>query len=307
MDQVERVREFNRYYTQRLGVLSDRYLGGGRPLSEARLLFEIGTCSDVRDLRARLGLDSGYMSRLLRTLTAQGLVSVRAHPEDGRVRTVTLTPAGVRERADLDSRARDSVSELLDGLSAEQQTRLVEAQDLIHRLLRLAAVTISAVPDDDPLARACLRRYAAELSVRFPGGYDSSALLRPGSLDGAFLLAMSAGEAVGCGVWERMATPGVAEIRHLWVSDSVRGIGLGRRLLSELEADAAGRGVLRVRLGTHTSLTEAISLYRSSGYYEIPAYGDSGYNELNFEKVLSGGPAGLSGGSAGLSGESARN
>lgn len=286
MDQIERVRDFNRYYTQRLGVLSDHYLGGARPLSEARLLFEIGTCSDVRDLRTRLGLDSGYLSRLLRTLTRQGLVEIRPHSSDRRVRTVLLTPAGRRERADLDARARDSVSELLGGLNADQRSRLISAQDLVRRLLRVAAVTIDAVADDDPSARECLRLYAAELEARFPAGYDSTALLRPGSLDGTFLVARESGQAVGCGAWQRLPSPGVAEIRHLWVGASARGLGLGRRLLSALEVDAAARGIGRVRLGTHSSLPEAISLYRSSGYEEIPPYGDSVYNELNFEKAL---------------------
>src|SRR6187549_4009995 len=99
--QVETVRDFNRYYTRRLGVLTDRYLGQDRPLSEARLLFEIGDRADVRDLRARLGLDSGYLSRLLRSLQEQDLVRTRTHPADGRVRIAELTDAGRRERADL--------------------------------------------------------------------------------------------------------------------------------------------------------------------------------------------------------------
>src|ERR1700754_1993974 len=163
MDQIERVREFNRYYTQRLGVLRDHYLGGARPLGEARVLFEIGTCPDVRDLRARLGLDSGYMSRLLRKLARQGLIGVGTHPSDRRVRTVSLTPAGQRERAELDARARDSVAEMLGSLSAGERSRLVAAQDAVRRLLRAAAVSVARVPDDDPSARSCLERYAAEL------------------------------------------------------------------------------------------------------------------------------------------------
>jgi DNA-binding MarR family transcriptional regulator len=94
IDQVELVRDFNRYYTRRLGVLSDRYLGQDRTLGEARLLFEIGATADVRDLRIRLGLDSGYLSRLLRSLERQRLVRVHAHPSDGRARVAELTPAG---------------------------------------------------------------------------------------------------------------------------------------------------------------------------------------------------------------------
>ena len=91
INQVELVRDFNRYYTRRLGILSDRYLGQDRTLGEARLLFEIGATADVRDLRTRLGLDSGYLSRLLRSLERQRLIRVRAHPSDGRARVAELT------------------------------------------------------------------------------------------------------------------------------------------------------------------------------------------------------------------------
>jgi DNA-binding MarR family transcriptional regulator/GNAT superfamily N-acetyltransferase len=298
VDQIERVRAFNRYYTQRLGVLSDHYLDGSHALalSEARLLFEIGSPAtaspasgsgvDVRELRARLGLDSGYLSRLLRKLTRLGLVTLHPHPSDRRVRIASLTPAGLQERADLDRRARESVAGLLGGLSTAQRERLIDAQELIRRLLRTAAVTISPVPDSDAYARECLRRYADELSVRFPSGYSSSALLMPGELDGTFLLAQEAGEPVGCVAWQRLASAGVAEIRHLWVSASARGLGLGRRLLEAIEQEAASHGMTMIRLGTHSSLPEAIELYRSSGYHEISPYGDSVYNELNFEKPL---------------------
>src|SRR3954468_12246545 len=128
VDQIELVRDFTRYYTRRLGVLGDHYLGLDRPWSESRLLFEIGDGADLRDLRGRLGLDSGYLSRLLRALEEQGLITVRPHPGDGRVRVAAPTEAGLRARADLDARARESVGELLGQLSDRQRDRLVEAQ-----------------------------------------------------------------------------------------------------------------------------------------------------------------------------------
>ena len=291
MDQVELVRDFNRYYTRRLGILTDRYLGQGRTLSEARLLFEIGAGANVGDLRARLGLDSGYLSRLLRALERQGLVRVRAHPSDGRARVAELTEAGARERADLDARSRAGISTLLDPLTAEQRSRLVAAQGEVRRLLRLAAVTVEAVDDGSDVARQCLRAYADELAVRFPEGYDDAVLVRAGELGGlgsdagALLVAREEGQPVGCGVWQRLG-PDVAEIRHLWVGAGARGLGLGRRLLGALEADAAAHGITVVRLGTHRVLTEAIALYRSSGYQEIAPYDASPYNQLAFEKPL---------------------
>jgi DNA-binding MarR family transcriptional regulator/GNAT superfamily N-acetyltransferase len=286
VDQIELVRDFNRYYTRRLGVLGDQYLGLSRPWSESRLLFEIGSGADVRDLRGRLGLDSGFLSRMLRSLTAQGLVEVRPHPSDGRVRVAVLTAAGAAARADLDARSRDSVGELLGQLTAGQRERLVAAQHQVRQLLRMAAVIITPVPDSSPEARACLSRYAAELEARFPSGYSSSALLRPGELDasgGEFLVAREESSVVGCGVWQVMS-PGMAEIRHVWISPDCRGLGLGRRLLERLESGAREQGIHTLRLGTNTALPEAAALYRSSGYREIPPYGDSEYNELAFEK-----------------------
>jgi DNA-binding MarR family transcriptional regulator len=295
VDQIELVRDFNRYYTRRIGALNDRYLGQSRPLSEARLLFEIGAgADDLRDLRARLGLDSGFLSRLLRSLERQGLVALRPHPGDGRVRIATLTEAGVRERADLEERSRARVSELLGQLTTGQRDELIEAQDRVRRLLRLAAVVVEAVPDDAGPARECLTAYAAELALRFPEGYDPAALLPPGALretgSGAFLLAREENRPIGCGVWQRQGD-GTAEIRHLWVSGVARGLGLGRRLLTGLELHAAAAGHAVVRLGTHASLTEAIALYRSAGYRQIPAFGSSPYNQLSFEKTITGSPS----------------
>ncbi|GID32067.1 bifunctional helix-turn-helix transcriptional regulator/GNAT family N-acetyltransferase [Paractinoplanes brasiliensis] len=285
MDQIEVVRDFNRFYTQRLGVLHDHYLGQGRPLGEARLLFEIGAGADLRDLRGRLGLDSGYLSRLLRSLGDQGLVSVGPHPADRRVRVATLTEAGRRERADLESRSRDSVAALLEPLTEEQRARLIEAQERIRRLVRLAGVAIEAVADDDPDGRGCLTAYASELALRFPEGYDPATLTPPGTLgDGTFLLAREEGAPVGCGLW--IPSGSFAEIRHLWVSPAARGYGLGARLLRSLEQDAAAHGVTRLRLGTHPALTEAIALYRAAGYREIPSYDTSPYNQLSFEKEV---------------------
>src|SRR5260370_37346922 len=106
MPRVEQVRSFNRTITEHIGVLHDRFLGRNHPLGEARLLWEIGEPgASVRSLRRRLGLDSAYVSRLLRSLEGQGLIVVRASENDGRVRQVQLTEAGLRERDELEHRA----------------------------------------------------------------------------------------------------------------------------------------------------------------------------------------------------------
>ena len=284
-DFIERIRDFNRFYTESLGLLTDQYLGLDRPLGASRLLWEIGDRTAVRELRDRLGLDSGYLSRLLRTLEEQGLVRVVPDPTDGRGRIAELTDAGRRERSILDDRSRAGVAALVGELSPHQQDELVAAQQQVRRLLRLATITIAPVAADDPRARRCLRRYATELAGRFPEGYDEATLTRPEDLDGSLLLACERDRPAGCGAWVRLA-PGIGEIRHVWTDPATRGLGLGRRLLQHLEADAAAHGVGTVRLGTHQSLGEAIALYRSSGYREVGGYSTSPYNQLCFEKHL---------------------
>src|SRR6476660_8324110 len=97
-DHVAQVRRFSRLVTQRVGALDDHFLGRDRPLGESRVLHEIGPeGSDLRDVRSRLGLDSGYLSRLVQSLASTGLITLRAGPDDERVRRAYLTPAGLAE------------------------------------------------------------------------------------------------------------------------------------------------------------------------------------------------------------------
>ena len=119
---IDQVRRFNRAVTQGAGALSDAFLARGRPLGQARLLWEIGPDGpDVRDLRARLDLDSGYLSRLLRALEHDGLVTVEVGEADGRLRTARLTAAGEAERAELDRRSDEAAAALLGPLTDRQR------------------------------------------------------------------------------------------------------------------------------------------------------------------------------------------
>src|SRR5664279_5174907 len=143
---IERVRRFNRIVTERIGALNDRYMGRDRALGQARVLWEIGPDGiALAPLRARLGLDSGYLSRLLRSLQADGLVEVIEDPLDRRARTAQLTPHGQREHAALDARSDELVGSLLGPLSASQRERLVSAMGEVERLLGAAAVQIVAI------------------------------------------------------------------------------------------------------------------------------------------------------------------
>ncbi|MGW2286799.1 GNAT family N-acetyltransferase [Streptomyces phaeochromogenes] len=283
-EHVTTLRRFNRYFTRRIGVLDDHYLGQDRPLGEARLLFEIGTGASLKELRTRLGLDAGYLSRMVRALEGQGLVRVSVHPTDSRLRLAELTAAGRAELAEQNRRADGLAKGLLDGLSEEQRGRLTEAVTVAERLLRLAGVGIRATDARSADARACLAGFAAELDERFPEGYATADLVPPEQI-AVLLVAYEEERAVGCGALCALDT-GTAEIRHLWVHPDARGLGLGRRLLTALEHAAARRGHHVVRLDTHEVLTEAAAMYRTSGYVEIPAYDANAHASYWFEKVL---------------------
>jgi DNA-binding MarR family transcriptional regulator/ribosomal protein S18 acetylase RimI-like enzyme len=293
MDQsmVEQVRRFNRTVTQRVGALEDAFLSHDRPLGQARLLWEIGPDgSDVKALRARLDLDSGYLSRLLRSLQNAALITVEPSDDDGRVRTARLTSRGLTEKAELDRLSDDAAAAILGPLSARQRERLVTAMAEVERLLVASMVGITVCDPRHPDARRAVRAYIAELSVRFEEGFDpdrgiSAADHEVSPPAGLFLLASLHGEPVGCGVL-KFHPAAQAHLKRMWVDSSVRGLGLGRRLLAELEAQAAAHGVRTLQLETHRSLTEAISLYRAAGYREVPPFNDEPYAHHWFEKVL---------------------
>jgi DNA-binding MarR family transcriptional regulator/ribosomal protein S18 acetylase RimI-like enzyme len=281
-------RRFNRYFTRRIGVLDDHYLGQDRPLGEARLLFEIGAGASLRELRGRLGLDAGYLSRMAKALQAQGLVRLEVPEHDNRLRMIELTEAGRAEVAEQHRRSDALAAGLLQGLSPAQRTELTGAMATAERLLRLAGITVERVDGASPDALACLDAYAADLDARFPEGYDKSTLVGPEEVSGdagAFLVAYEERRPVGCGALRRLA-PGVGEIRHVWVHPEARRLGLARRLLDGLEQQARARGLDVVRLDTHTVLTEAQAMYRACGYREIPRYNDDVYGGHWFEKRL---------------------
>jgi DNA-binding MarR family transcriptional regulator len=287
---VALVRRFNRVVTQRVGALDERFLQRDRPLGQSRLLWEIGVeGSDTRSLRSRLDLDSGYLSRLLRSLEGAGLVVTEPSALDARVRAVHLTDAGLAERAQLDRLSDTFAESLLEPLDEHQRQRLVTAMREVERLLTASRVQVLPVDPDDPRARACLAAYVAELDRRFPAGFDpgrsisaSADELRPPA--GVLLLAILDDEPTGCGA-VKFHADGASEIKRMWVAPRARGLGLGRRLLAALEEQAATSNPV-VRLETSASLGEAIRLYRSSGYVEVPAFNDEVYAQHWFEKRL---------------------
>jgi DNA-binding MarR family transcriptional regulator len=290
-DRIGHVRHFNRTVAQRIGALSDNFLARHRPMAEARLLWEIGTDGcEVRTLRNRLGLDSGHASRLLRSLEADGMARVEPSAADRRLRVARLTRAGLREWAEIDRRSDEFAASMLDGLDERDRERLVDSMRTVQRLLTAAAVDIRDVDAAGADARQCVRAYVAELNERWEAGFDPSAgvTAEPHELTppaGCFVVAYLDGEPVGCGGVKHLPG-GPSDIKRMWVSPTARGLGLGRRLLAELEQRARDSGATVARLETNRVLVEAIALYRSAGYREVPAFNHEPFAHHWFEKPL---------------------
>ncbi len=288
---IGEVRRFNRVVTQRVGALNDAYMARDRPLGQARVLWEIGLLGcDLRELRARLDLDSGYLSRLLRGLESDGLVEVEQSEDDGRVRTARLRPKGIAERAVLDQRSDELAASILEPLSPQQRDRLVKAMGEVERLLTASTVQVEIVDPRRPEAQFCIQRYFEELAGRFDGGFDHARTISADVDEltlpaGLLLVATLHTEPVGCaGLKLHPGEP--AEVKRMWVSPEVRGLGLGRRLLAEIEKQAKAHDTSVLRLETNQSLKEAIALYRAAGYEEVPAFNDEPYAHHWFEKQL---------------------
>jgi DNA-binding MarR family transcriptional regulator/GNAT superfamily N-acetyltransferase len=245
--QVAALRSFNRTLTERIGALEDEYLARARPLGASRLLWEIDARgTDSRALRSRLGLDSGYLSRLLRSLEDEGLITVTPDPTDARRRSVSLTAAGVNERADLDRDSDALVQSLLSPLSPDQRSRLAGAAAVVERLLTASLVTFAVESPTSAAAQFCLGSYFKELDHRFEAGFDPAISISADSGEltepaGLLLVARLRGEPIGCGAL-KLHGDEPAEIKRMWVADSARGLGLGRRLLGEQEGQRCGAG-----------------------------------------------------------------
>src|SRR5215211_6950021 len=260
---IAQIRRFNRTVTQRVGALNDHFLSRDRPLAMSRLLWEIGTeGGEVVMLRARLGVDSGQMSRMLRGLEADGLVEVAPSDVDGRVRVARLTEKGLAERAILDERSDELAASILEPLDPER-----------------------------PDAQRCLRAYVTELNRRSPErGFDprQGATAEPHEVRpprGAFVVAYLRGEAIGCGAVKHQ--PGaVTDIKRMWIAESARGLGLGRRLLEHLEHLAREHGSSEAHIETSDVLPEAVALYRSAGYLEVAPFNDEPFADRWFTKRL---------------------
>lgn len=290
IDPTGAVRRFNRAVTQRIGALNDEYLASDRPLGASRVLWEIDTGADVREIRERLNLDPGYLSRLLRQLEAEGLVTVRPAPYDHRVRFAELTKSGQAERKVLDERSDELAWSMLEPLNEDQRGRLIAAMEEVERLLNIGVIDIRV---EDPTSRAaffCMHAYYDELDSRFETGFKVERSLAPGVDElvepaGLLLVAFLRKEPVGCGAL-RFHDDERVDVKRMWVSPDARGLGIGKRILNDLEREAHHRGYASLRLETNRTLKEAINLYKRSGYREVDAFNAEPYAHHWFQKDL---------------------
>ncbi|WP_407192425.1 GNAT family N-acetyltransferase [Bradyrhizobium sp. STM 3566] len=289
LDPVARVRRFNRAVTSAVGALDTSFLGRGRPLGAARVLNAIGHGrSDVAEIRDYLGLDSGLMSRLLRSLEDEGLIETAAREDDARRRMAKLTRAGRREFAAYEALSNAQADGILTQHS--QAEVLLAAMDLVASALTRERVALDEMDPRSEQARYCLGEYYAELGRRFKQGFDVSLSRDPDANDmrrprGSFIVAISDTLPIGC-VGLKGTDHGYAEIKRLWVAPAARGLRLGRRLMDAAESTARELGITLLRLDTNSALPEAGQLYRSTGWREIPRFNDDPYPDLFFEKRL---------------------
>lgn len=288
-DAIARIRRFNRAVTRETGVLDQSFLGRGRPLGVARVLHAIGTQGpDLEGIRHYLQLDKTLLSRYLKSLQDEGLITLGKDASDGRRRRASLTGAGRAEFDAYNALSNARAQSLLAG--HPDPAAVLAAMDLIATALGQDDVEIQETDPRAPTALSCLTAYYKELAQRLRTGFDVALSADPEATDmilprGAFVVAVSDGLPLGC-VGLKGTDKGYAEIKRLWVSPSARGMGLAKRLMSKIETRARDLGITTLRLDTNSALPEAVAMYRNAGWTEIDRFNDDPYPDHFFEKPL---------------------
>ena len=276
---AETVRRFNRFYTRQIGVLHEGLLQSPFSLAEARVLYELAHQADVTatELATRLGLDAGYLSRILRRFREKGLVERRPSPSDRRQHHLRLTDTGREAFAALDVRSHEEASALLSALPSEAQGRLVGAMQTVERLLGPepdVTPTVLLRPHRPGDMGWTIERHAALYAEEYGWNAEFEALVA--DIAAAFLrdykpekercwIAEVEGERVGC-VFVVQRSADVAQLRMLLVEPQARGLGLGSRLVDECLAFARQAGYGRMMLWTNSVLHAARRLYERAGF-----------------------------------------
>lgn len=290
--QVAAVRDFNRFYTAKLGLLRKRHLDGEFSLTEARILYEIGARPDLtaRALCATLELDPGYMSRTLGSLSRRKLICQNPSKQDGREKCLSLTATGVQSVAALDQKSDDHIAGILATIDEEDRDALVESLARARKLLASRSqseVTISRLTHARDEAIEILNEYYEAVHVvqrDKPGGLEQ-VLSDPES---AMWLAELGDQVVGCVMLRKLnAIPRAAECKRLYVRPAARGKHIASMLLDAMEDHARKLNFEWIYLDTYDDLKPAIALYQQRGYEKCDRYNDNPQATLFMRKRLS--------------------
>jgi len=284
---IQAIRHFNRYYTNKLGLLSRQHFVTGFTLTEARVLLEISRRGEHAQsgLCADLAIDMGYLNRVIKRLAALGLVATRRDPRDGRILILELTSAGRSALEEINAASDSRTADLLAPLSDEEAQSLVNHLNAAERILERRSanpplIEPAAGAFDVATARVLMREYAAFLGEDLSfQGFEKELAGLPGKYappSGALLLARvpsgtGGTEPAGC-VALRKLSPGVCEMKRMFVRPEYRGLGIGRLLAERIIREALRLGYRTMRLDTLERLSGAVSLYRSLGFAQIPPY-----------------------------------
>ena len=278
---IESVREFNRFYTQRIGVLEDGYLHSPFSLAQARVLYELAHRDEptAGELARDLALDAGYLSRILRGFERGGLLARRPSPRDGRQRLLTLTARGHEVFAPLEAASRAQVGEMLGALPEGKQRRLTAAMRDVRELLGECAepaVPYLLRPHRPGDMGWVVHRHGVLYAQEY--GWDERFEALVAEIVAAFIrdedpkrercwIAEREGENVGSVfLVQHPERPGVAKLRLLLVEPSARGLGIGRRLVEECIRFARQAGYHTITLWTNDVLVSARRIYEAAGF-----------------------------------------
>ncbi|MGJ7606619.1 bifunctional helix-turn-helix transcriptional regulator/GNAT family N-acetyltransferase [Variovorax sp. LT1R20] len=277
---VKAIRQFNRFYTRQIGAL-DPYLGSDMSLTDVRLLYELAHRETpvASEIGRDLGLDAGYMSRILRRFESEGWLTREPHPRDARQSVLRLTEAGHAAFAPLQQKSRDEAAALLTPLAPAQRQQLVQAMTTMQSLLDPAAATprpqAAVLRDPAPGDIGWVVQQHGEIYAR-EYGWDSSFEALVAQIAGEFLLKFQPewercwiaelnGERMGS-IFVMRKSAGVAQLRLLILSPAARGLGLGGKLVDECIAFARRKGYKKMVLWTNSDLVAARAVYAKRGF-----------------------------------------
>jgi DNA-binding MarR family transcriptional regulator/GNAT superfamily N-acetyltransferase len=279
-EQIFAVREFNRFYTARLGLLRKRHLDGDFSLTEARILYEIGASSGLTAscLRETLGLNAGYISRSLALLTKRKLVLQTPSKQDGREKLLMLSPAGESTVAWLNEQSALQIQGLLANVNSTDRDALLDSFSKIRSILskpKAPSVRIVRLSKSNDDAIRLLQEYYEAVSVvqRDTPGAIQKIIDDPGS---GVWLAYLEEKAVGCVVLRTLGSvPFAGECKRLYVQPIARGHRIADKLLDAQEDFARSKGLRWIYLDSYNDLRVAIALYRRRGYVSCERYNDN--------------------------------